>query len=448
MNLRSRLTLFSSIIFGVIFSVAALVIYFTFYKSTERSVIKELEKTCLISAIFYLEKDEQPSYQHKEVKRQFDKVIHSNMVAIYDENDKVQFGDLHNDRNITESRLKQLKKQHKLYFQSNNHFYYGMYYLDNQGDFYVFIKEKSADFQDTMRRLLIILVMVLLVGWTSIIILSKLLSKIAYKPLKQIVKEIKNKESNTLTTPVSPINTRDELQELVETYNHLLNRIADTFVIQRNFINYVSHEFRTPLAAISGTLEVYSQKLRSPEEYQEATRVAQENIEELKTILNNMLLLAEAKNTIQTFTSLRIDEILWDVVSQAQIKYKALIHVDLQVQSPEKLQVKGNEVLLQIALLNLVENGIKYSGNQPVRIRLLVIASQLTIEIEDQGIGILEEDLPFIQQTFFRGKNTAAFKGSGVGLSLAVIIFKQHQISFQIRSVEKGTLVQLIFPVF
>lgn len=448
MNLRSRLTLFSSIIFGVIFSVAALVIYFTFYKSTEKSVIKELEKTCLISAIFYLEKDEQPSYQHKEVKRQFDKVIHSNMVAIYDENDKVQFGDLHNDRNITENRLKQLKKHHKIYFQSNNHFYYGMYYLDNQGDFYVFIKEKSADFQDTMRRLLLILIMVLLVGWVSIIILSKLLSKIAYRPIKQIVNEVKDKDLNTLTTPVSAINTRDELQELVETYNHLLKRIADTFAIQRNFINYVSHEFRTPLAAISGTLEVYSQKLRTPEEYQEATRIAQENIEELKTILNNMLILAEAKNTVQTFALFRIDEILWDVVAQAKTKHKAVIHVDLQVPSPEKLQIKGNEVLLQLAILNLVENGIKYSGNNPVSIRLFVKDAQLTLEIEDQGIGILEEDLPFIQQTFFRGKNTAAFKGSGVGLSLAAIIFKQHQISFHISSAEKGTIIQLIFPAF
>lgn len=447
MNVRKRLTLLSFAVFALIFGLAAVIIYFTFYKSTEQSVQKALQKTCLISAIFYLEKDEQSAIQHKEVKRQFDLLIQSNMVAIYDVHDDVQFGDLHNDTNITESRLRQLKKNHHIYFQSNHHFYYGIYYPDNQGDFYVFVKEKNDEFVGTMNRLLFILFIVLVLGWLGIFVLSKFLSVMAYRPIKQIVQELKNKENDTLTTPLTPLNSKDELEELVLTYNVLLQRISDTFAIQRNFINYVSHEFRTPLAAISGTLEVYAQKERTPEEYQQATKIALKNVASLSSLLDQMLLLSETTEAEKPQQRFRIDEVIWEVITRVQSERGTPISTEVDVPSSEQLWVLGNEALLHIALQKLVENAVKYSNNKEVILRLFVLNNQLHLVVKDQGIGILPEDLPFVTQTFYRGKNTQQHKGSGVGLSLAAIIFKQHQIAITIHSIPlKGTEVALVFP--
>ncbi|MGJ1319124.1 sensor histidine kinase [Sphingobacterium spiritivorum] len=446
MNLRNRLAFITSLIFGVIFSVAAILIYWTFYKSSERSVFKELEKTCLITGIYYLEKDEQSGEKHNEFKIQFENLIHRSRVAIYDATGKVRFGDLMHDQNISADRLNQLKKSKKISFQSTNHFYYGMYYPDNQGDFYVFVKEQNSEFENQINRLLAIVVVVLLAAWTSIVVLAKVLSKIAYRPIKRVVEEVRNKEIATIHQPISSIDSGDELQELVDTYNALLSRVSETFAIQKNFVSYVSHEFRTPLTAISGTLEVFSQKERSPEEYQRATRIALENVDALEDILNNMLILTEARNSTDAFQQFRLDEVVWDIVSQCQEDYQAQIDVDLQVRNPDVLNVKGNEVLIQLSILNIVENAIKYSGNKPVLIRLEQVNERLNLSVIDQGIGISAHDLPLITQTFYRGKNIGATKGSGIGLSLASVIFKQHKVDFHIQSNPQGTTVELLFP--
>ncbi len=447
MNLRKRLTFITSLIFGIIFGIATVLIYWTFYKSSERSVYNELETTCLVSGIYYLEKDEQSDDKHNEFKIQFENLIDRSRVAIYDSKGEVRFGSLKNDSNISPDRLMTVKKNKKVSFQSNNHFYYGMYYPDNQGDFYVFVKESNSDFKDQINRLLAIVAVVLLVAWVSIVVLANVLSKIAYRPIKRVVEEVKHKEISTIHQPISTINSGDELQELIDTYNSLLHRLSETFIIQKNFVSYVSHEFRTPLAAISGTLEVFSQKIRTAEEYQEATKIALDNVDNLTNILDNMLILTEAKSSALSYQKFRLDEVVWDIVSYAQEKFSARISVDLQIQYQDVLHVSGNDVLIQLSIQNLVENAIKYSNNKPVRIQIFQDRGQLIIRIQDSGIGIAEDDLPLVGQTFYRGKNIGDIKGSGIGLSLARVIFKQHNIGFNLTSDQLGTIVELTFPV-
>src|SRR5690606_7511668 len=81
------------------------------------------------------------------------------------------------------------------------------------------------------------------------------------------IHQVNGLDADTLDQLLTLPETKDELYELIRTFNGLLQRLSETFVIQKNFINYVSHEFKTPLAAIAGNLEVFAQKDRTPEEY-------------------------------------------------------------------------------------------------------------------------------------------------------------------------------------
>ena len=96
------------------------------------------------------------------------------------------------------------------------------------------------------------------------------------------------------------------------------------------------------------------------------------------------------------------------------------------------LTIKGNNALLNLAIGNLISNAIKYSDNQQVQILFKVVKDRLTIDISDTGIGIDKNDLPYIRQNFFRGNNTNKYKGKGIGLSIADIIFKIHNIQLDI----------------
>ena len=449
MKLRKRLTILSSITFGVIFLIASTIIYGLFYKTNETSVIKNLKKTALVTGIYYLEKDEQSLQEHNNIRREFENLISRDDIAVFDEFDEVAYGKMVNDSVIRSFDLNQVRKKKEHIINTRDNFYYGLYYADNQGDFVVFVKENKDVFNTLMNRLLYILVIVLVLGLFIIYLLSRFLGNMAYEPIQKIIDQVRQKEIDRLNEPIRLQQSYSEIQELVETYNDLMAKASETFVIQKNFINYVSHEFRTPLAAISGSLEVFSQKDRTPEEYQEVASRSIQRVKELEEILNNMLLLSGAINS-KDFVCFRIDEIIWNIVEEVTVSLKAHIHVDFKVKNVGLLSVKGNEKQLQLALYNLIENGLKYSQNKPLYISLSEKENKLHLVIKDEGIGIDENDLPYIQQTFYRGKNVGDIKGSGIGLSLASAIFKIHQIDFNIITSNQGTEIHLQFnaPLF
>lgn len=448
MKIRNRLTLISSATFGFVFIIASVLIYLAFYNSSEKVVFKELQKTCLLSGIYYLEKDELPHYEHSAIKEQFEENIQNDIVRVYDLNNAIVYGEKEADRNINPKELEFVRKNKKLSFKSNNHFYYGIFYNDNQGDFVVFVKTKSEVFKSQTNRLLVIMIIVLFAGLLLIFFLSRLLSNIAYRPITEVISQVNSMELNSLDKPISSSNTNDEVQDLITTFNNLLSRLSDTFAIQKNFINYVSHEFKTPLASISGNLEVFAQKDRTPEEYQKVTSEALENVYHIEEILNNLMMLSGLKTIHQENETFRIDETLWNINDKIFEAYdKQEIRMDLNVKNEKLLSVKGSELQLQLALYNLIENAVKYSDGNPIKIVLTEVNDQLQITIQDYGKGILKEDLDYIQQTFYRGKNVGNVKGSGIGLSLATIIFKQNNIQFSIYSKENsGTQITLLFP--
>ncbi|WP_286969865.1 sensor histidine kinase [Flavobacterium sp. UBA4854] len=449
MKIRNRFTLISSLTFSVVFVIASLITYFSFYSYSEKIVYNELQKTCLLTGIFYLEKDELPKNQHLIIGQQFKENSLEIVSRVYNEKNQIVYGDKTSDHNINSKRLDYIRKNRKLSFKSKHHFYFGTYYHDNQGDFVVFVKKNDTDFKTMTDRLLIIMILVLISGLVSIYLVSRLLSNLAYTPIKNIINQVNEIQASSLDKQIVSSNTKDDIQELIETYNNLLKRLSDTFIIQKNFINYVSHEFKTPLTAISGNLEVFAQKDRTSAEYKEMSQKVLENVYQIEDTMNTLMMLSGLRENMELNEIFRVDELVWDINDQLSATYhlKGQIQIALEVLNDKLLSIQGNSNEIKIALFNIIENAVKYSEGNPIKISLLEQNQQLKIIIEDQGKGISEEDLQFIKQTFYRGKNVSDIKGSGIGLTLANVIFKQNNIEFTITSKKTfGTTVTLIFP--
>lgn len=449
MKIRDRFTLISSLTFSVVFVIASLITYFSFYSYSEKIVYNELQKTCLLTGIFYLEKDELPENQHLIIGQQFRENSLEIITRVYDEKNQIVYGDKTLDNNINQSKLDYVRKNRKLSFKSKHHFYFGSYYHDNQGDFVVFVKKNDTDFKTMTDRLLIIMILVLVSGLISIYIVSRVLSNLAYAPIKNIINQVNEIQATSLDRQIVSPNSKDDIQELIESYNNLLKRLSDTFIIQKNFINYVSHEFKTPLTAISGNLEVFAQKDRSSAEYKEMSEKVLENVYQIEDTMNTLMMLSGLRENMELNEIFRVDELVWDINDQLSASYhlKGQIQIALEVLNDKLLSIKGNSNEIKIALFNIIENAVKYSAGNPIKISLSEHNQQLKIVIEDQGKGISEEDLQFIKQTFYRGKNVSDIKGSGIGLPLANVIFKQNNIEFTIASKkDAGTTVTLVFP--
>ena len=446
MHIRNRFTLISSLIFGIIFTLAAVFIYWMFRQNAQRQLYKDLQKTCLISGIYYLEKDELTLNEHKQIKVQFEHLIQESMVAVIDMEDRIRYGSLVDEDNITQELLQEIRQKKQLSFHSEDFFYYGMFYHDNQGDFVVIVKESGQQFFNLMWQLAIVLLSVLGIGLMSIILLSIALSKIAYRPIRKVIEEVNARSHENLTGSIPYSNTNDEIQELIESYNKLLSRVDNVFSAQKNFINYVSHEFKTPLTASAVGLEVFLQKERTNLEYQSMAQQTLENIYQLEGIPTNLKLLAGVQSSPEARKTIRIDEILWAVIDQSTERYNVPVRVDMQVDDYQLLEINGAETQLHIAFTNLIENAIKYSEEKPIDILFSEENNHLKILVIDYGKGILKEDLPFIKNAFYRGKNSRHIPGSGIGLSLTDLIFKRHNITLDIISSSKGTKVKLTFP--
>jgi signal transduction histidine kinase len=148
---------------------------------------------------------------------------------------------------------------------------------------------------------------------------------------------------------------------------------------------------------------------------------------------------------------LRLDQLLWDAKAELvklHPEYSISIDVDSAIDDESTLNVNGDEQLLKAAIINVLDNGCKYSVNNRVSVLLKSHAGKTMLEFKDHGIGIPEEDLPHLFEPFYRGHNTENYKGNGIGLSLVYRIVKSHFGDIRIKSqVNQGTVLTIFLPV-
>lgn len=450
MKVQNKLVILNSIFFTALFSITALVFVLLYIQFSRQSIYQQLRNAANMSAIFHLEEDELEPQIFSLIKKQFQQSVANLYYQVYDENNNIKYG--YNLDTVPNSTLDEIRKEYSYPFKDDNYYSYGIFYEDNEGDFVIIAKEERKGLSQQVNTLLMLLLMGFLFGAFVITSTSKLIARRAYKPFRDIIKEandIINHKKNDLVL-VAP-HTNDELEELIKTFNKLLSELQETFIIQKNFVRYVTHEFKTPLATILGNLEVFSIKDRTPQEYEALSIKLIDEVRNLNNILNTLLTISSTKveeenYLIETF---RVDELVWEIVSKVKSSYsKSTINFDIDVTEIELLNlgIRVNRTQLYMALTNLIENAVKYSNNKLVLICLRSDELKLYLTIKDQGIGIPEDQIKLVSQPFYRADNANSKSGSGIGLSIALRILEENKIKYTITSqLNIGTTVEVIF---
>ena len=447
MKVKTRLSLFCSLIFGIVFAILSLTIYTLYYRNTQRAIYSHLEKVAFIAAWFYLEEDELSAKEFEKIRLQFEETAANACYQVYNENNDIDYGV--SSGLIPTELLNRVRRLEHVTFVYDNQLCYGLFYEDNQGDFVVIAKEQKALLDAQTHLLLWIILIAFVIGLTAIIFLSRWVASIAYRPFTHVIEQVKNISTKNLDVKIDTTDAKDELNDLIETFNELLEKIAGTVVIQRNFVKYVSHEFKTPLAALLGNLDLLAMKGKDNREIQQVTSSLISQVIQLKEILETLLVISDLKPDQSESASVRIDELLWEIIKRIKtVDAGAKIRFDIQIQ-PEELDlltVPCEATQLLIALYNLIGNGVKYSEHKDVRVMLFRKENQLALSIEDQGIGIPKEQLELINKPFFRADNTSHVEGSGIGLSLTMRILDKLHIRYTIHSeLNRGTRILLQF---
>ncbi len=258
-------------------------------------------------------------------------------------------------------------------------FHYGdreavAFHYENSGNgFIVAVAAEDIDGNTYLQELKQLLLWVVLAGISISFFAGLLFAQTLIRPITRIMAEVNLISSNNLSQRIEKGQANDELYKLSQTFNNLLDRLQESFIIQRRFISNASHELSTPLTAVSSQLEVALQKDRDANEYKEVLLSMQEDIKGLQQLTKTLLDIAKtgSEGSID-LSDVRIDEILLKVAADVQklnALYRINVHFEVLPDDESLLTVFGNTNLLYIAFKNIVENGCKYSDDHTALVK-------------------------------------------------------------------------------
>lgn len=293
----------------------------------------------------------------------------------------------------------------------------------------------------------------LLLGSLSTLLLAALggaiLSRAALDPIKAITEtaqQITKTQDLGRRIPLSDPN--DELGRLVTTINDMLARLEEMFQAQQRLVADVSHDLRTPLTTIQGNLDLLRRgAAHDPEMLAECLKAISDETARMRRMITDLLLLAQADAGLKLqLQPVEVDTLLLDIYRQAQMMASG---VSVRLGAEDQAMVMGDSDRLRQLLLNLVDNGLKYTAaGGEVRLTLQREAGWVKVGVMDTGIGIGPEDLPHVFERFYRAdRSRTSSGGSGLGLAIARWIAEAHGGRLEVESqVGKGTSFTLWLP--
>jgi two-component system OmpR family sensor kinase len=275
------------------------------------------------------------------------------------------------------------------------------------------------------------------------------LARRALAPVATMSQQASKIDAANLHDRLAVVNERDELGVLAQSFNQLLDRLANSMDQQRRFMADASHELRTPIAILRGEADVaLSQPQRPVGEYRESLQILRDEARRLSQIVENLFTLAraDAGNYPLAKTQFYLDELLGECVRAARTLAAAKdIHLDLQ--SEDELLVDADEALIRRMVLNLIDNAIKFSAaGGRVSVTARREASRYMVTVKDAGMGIPTDLQPRVFERFFRADEARTHRndpstGAGLGLAISRWIAEAHHGELTLLSSdEKGSV--------
>jgi signal transduction histidine kinase len=226
--------------------------------------------------------------------------------------------------------------------------------------------------------------------------------------------------------------------------------VEATMEQMRRFMADAAHELRTPVAVIRSRVDVALERPRDAAGYETTLAELRVEVERLATLVNDLFTLARADADGRPFAPVRVqlDEVVLEAVTTAGW-IASRREIKLDVAEAEEAVINGDAALLRQLVLILLDNAIKFShAGGTVAISVRSASDEATIEVEDEGVGIANADVPRAFDRFYRADSArGATVGAGLGLAIAKWIADEHGAQITISPAPKrGTHVTVRFP--
>jgi two-component system, OmpR family, sensor histidine kinase BaeS len=284
---------------------------------------------------------------------------------------------------------------------------------------------------------------------TITVIISLIISKQFSSPIKAVAETSVRLSEGDYEARLQEKSSIKEIDNLMYSINSLGDKLNNQDLLRKRLISDISHEIRTPLnilqnnleAMVDGYIPATKEKLNS----------LNDEVIRFGKLLNNLNALKqlEGEDVSLHLEQVEIDKVVSSVVSDFSIAAADKdIKIVVEKAGKKGFAILGDEDKLKQVFINIISNAIKFTKTEGnVLVNISSSADFVVVKVKDNGIGIKNEDLPFIFERMYRGdKSRHRIEGSGIGLTIAKKILSIHSASIEIESIEgKGTEVQIKF---
>ncbi len=286
----------------------------------------------------------------------------------------------------------------------------------------------------------------------NIVIISAVLVRInlknIFRPIEQINEATKKVALGEYDIELES-KREDEIGELTNNFNKMTHGLKSTENLQKEFINNVSHEIKTPVSSIEGFAKFLKDKNLTQEEREEYANIIIEEAKRLENLTGKILKLSKLNNQeiITNKQEIEVAEQIRKAISLLEPKWSKK-DIKINVSLEEKIFLGDEDLIFQV-WVNIIDNAIKFSNEGgSIDIKVYEKDGNINVEIKDRGIGMKEEELEKVYDRFYQIDRSHSKEGSGLGLAIVKRIVELSEGKIEIKSKEnKGTTVIVKLPV-
>ena len=298
-----------------------------------------------------------------------------------------------------------------------------------------------------------LVVAIILLGTCGLVatLLFAWLSRVYLRPMQQLIDATKEVKRGNFEVRVHHREKRPvtEVQELVENFNEMVQELGGIEMFRNDFINNFSHEFKTPIVSIRGFAREMQIEGVSEAQKREYARIIEDESDRLARLSSNVLELSKLEN--QRIVSNRTEFYLDEQIRQTILLFeKEWSEKDLEI-IPEltECRVVFDEEMLALVWNNLISNAIKFTPQGgTITLRMICREREVTVEIEDSGIGMTEEIRRHVFEKFFQGDPSRGKTGYGIGLAIVSRVVQLCHGSVEVESEkDRGSTFRVRLPL-
>lgn len=269
------------------------------------------------------------------------------------------------------------------------------------------------------------------------------------KPIKKLIDATNKVAKGDFSIRLEECSHHPGIYEINSSFNKMVKELNSIETLRNDFVVNVSHEFKTPLAAIEGYATLLQDSNLSENERFEYTKIILDSSKQLSSLSGNILKLSklETQEIIPEKKYFSLDEQLRQALLLLETQWsKKNIDIDMDLKS---VSYYGSEDLLMQVWINLFSNAIKFTSEGGLIVTKLSHTSEgLYVSISDNGIGMNEEVKNRIFDKFYQGDNSRNFKGNGLGLALVKKILDLCNCKITVKSkLNEGTTFNIYLPI-